>query len=151
MSHLKVDSASGQCRTPVAMIAHRSISIPLSKWPMLIAGNCRCIDEDGVRSIARSVLKDVTLSRAIYEQVNGLVLRLGLPRMHMISFENYLHAAEHLDHPSSLARALATGAKTVERIDLLVLNLMRLYDLGSAEIETIVTTIQSRLDVNRRL
>lgn len=148
LSHLKIEENGATIRPPVAMLAHRSPFAPLLKWPMLIAGNCRCVAPDGIRSIRDAVLADIEASRAIYEQVSALVLGLGAEAKDMVAFAAYAKAAEQLDRPSSLARGLAAGATAVERIDRLVLNLMRMNGRDIASVAPIVATIQDRLERN---
>ncbi|MEO5597887.1 MAG: hypothetical protein ABIQ66_04640 [Novosphingobium sp.] len=148
MSNIKVEAEGGLQRVPVLLLAQRSLFAPLAKWPMLLTGNCRCFSPDGVRSIGETVLSDRAASAAIYAQVTALLLTMGADERSLVDFASYAKAAEGLTRPSSLARALASGAKAVERIDRLVLNLLRLHGIASPEIEAIVATIERQLAVN---
>lgn len=65
-------------------------------------------------------------------------------------FAAYAKAALGLTRPSSLARALASGASRVERIDLLVMRLLAAQGLDPAELEPIVAAIEQRLAENAR-
>jgi hypothetical protein len=110
----------------VKLLAKGSVFVPFSKWPMLVAGNCRCLKSNGsIVSIREAVHADVTKSRSIYDAVNSALCFLGAPVQSLVPFLAYAKATEELVHPSSLARALAAGATLVERVDLLVLQLLR--------------------------
>jgi len=41
-----------------------AVLIPLAKWAMLLAGNCRCITKDGMRT-AQEVHSNLEESRAV--------------------------------------------------------------------------------------
>ncbi len=149
MSRLKVAAGDRPTRTGVALIAHRSPFVPLAKWPMLLTGNCRAVRWDGSRTIAEAVLNERDESALIYAQVCSLALALGAPTEHLVSFEDYAKAAAQLSRPSSLARALDAGAAAVERIDRLVLNLMRRHAMDTTSVEPIVALIDHRIEQNR--
>lgn len=149
MSHLKVPSAAGEVRAPVALMATQSLHVPLAKWPMLLAGNCRCVLPGGTRSIAEAVMSDTAASRSIYETVTALVGDLGARHEDLVSFDAYTKAAVRLSRPSSLARALAAGATAVERIDRLVLNLIVARELDPLAIAPLVERIDAALRRNR--
>ena len=38
---------------PVKLKVHESLFVPLAKWAMLLAGNYRCLPDQGVRTIHR--------------------------------------------------------------------------------------------------
>lgn len=145
MSRLKVDGIA----PPVRLLAHSSPFIPLAKWPMLIAGNCRCIEADGIRTIAEAVLSDAEHSRAVYEVVLQAMVALGADPAVMVPFDAYAKAAVELVRPSSAARAIANGAQNIERIDKLVLQLMQANGLDTALVEPVVGMIEQRLTANR--
>ena len=88
---------------PVKLKVHESIFVPLAKWAMLMAGNYRCVQADGVRSIKDAVLGDVAATRAVYEWVVDLCIALGADRADMVPFEKYANAAQSLGSPSSAA------------------------------------------------
>ncbi|MEP7222261.1 MAG: hypothetical protein ABI673_06290 [Novosphingobium sp.] len=148
ISGVKVMGEGGLQRAPVQLLAQKSLFAPLAKWPMLLTGNCRCFSPDGIRSIGETVLSDPAASAVIYAQVLRLLVAMGADERSLVSFASYARAAEGLTRPSSLARALASGAKAVERIDRLVLNLMHLHGITSPEIEAIVATIERQIAVN---
>lgn len=140
---------------PVQFLARSSIFSPLAKWPMLAVGNCRCVGAgaSAPRSIHDAVWGDLRISRQLYNGVIAGLLACGAPPAVLVPFCSYAKAAKQLIRPSSLARALAHGATAVERIDLLVLNLLRLTN-QSAEIcdlmQSVSDTITARIDANKR-
>ncbi|GAA0280742.1 hypothetical protein GCM10009127_22440 [Alteraurantiacibacter aestuarii] len=150
MSRVKVMVDGRMKAPPVRLLAHSSAFIPLAKWPMLIAGNCRCVMPGGMRSIADAVLTDRVRTEQIYDAVSQLVIALGAPEAILVPFSAYASAAQHLVRPSSAARALEGGATQIERIDLLVLQLMRQAGLDSSGVEPIVDLIEERLAANRQ-
>jgi len=135
---------------PVKLKVHESVFVPLAKWSMLLAGNYRCVQEDGMRSIRDAVHTDLDASRAVYESVGALCRALGADAADLVPFEKYAQAARSLASPSSAARALANGAANIERVDRLVQTLMRQRGLSSAEIDRTVALVDGWLDANRR-
>lgn len=135
-------------RPPVQLLAQQSLHVPLAKWPMLIAGNCRCLTRNGIRPIAEAVHADLAASEQLYDAVCKLALALGTRTADLVPFAAYAQAARGLTRPSSLAQALAAGAPKVERIDLMVLRLMQANGLGVDAIEPIVAAIEDRLSAN---
>ncbi|AXI46737.1 hypothetical protein C1J03_12325 [Sulfitobacter sp. SK012] len=132
-------------RPPVHLLARGSVFAPLSKWPMLVTGNCRCLrDDGGPVSIREAVNENLSESRLLYEAVNTCLEALGAPNSSLVPFNSYLQAAGQLSRPSSLARGLAAGATAVERIDVIVLNLMREAKSSPAAIN-IMTGINARI------
>src|SRR5688500_15308053 len=105
---------------PVKLKVHDSVFVPLAKWAMLLAGNYRCVQRDGVISIRDAVHGDLEETRAVYQWVVDLCVSLGADRGDMVPFEKYANAALSLASPSSAARALAAGAPNIERVDRLV-------------------------------
>jgi len=150
MSHL-VDSGGNRLRPPVALIASRSLFVPLAKWPMLITGNCQCVLADGSQTIAAAVLTDSVASSAIYADVTHLVIRLGAAERDLVGFDAYAKAAASLTRPASLARALDAGNLRIERVDLLIRNLMAEQGLATGLIQPIVDRIEARILRNNRL
>src|SRR5581483_6380272 len=59
----KFDAGDGPIEIPVKLKVHDSIFVPLAKWPMLIAGNYRCIRRDDMISIKDAVHADLEASR----------------------------------------------------------------------------------------
>jgi hypothetical protein len=134
---------------PVKLKVHESIFVPLAKWPMLIAGNYRCIRPDDMIPIKEAVHGNVTQSREIYEWVAKLCHRLGAEAADLVPFEKYAKAAEGLGRPSSAARALFGGAVHIERVDSLVRRIARQLELQSDTLHEIVTLVDTRLGRNR--
>jgi hypothetical protein len=137
---------------PVQLLTNSSVFAPLAKWPMLAAGNCRCVGlrQSPLRSIRDAVWDDLQLSRSLYDGVTTALLECGAPPAVLVPFDSYAKAVEQLVRPSSLARALADGATAVERVDLLVLNLLRgtnqdaeICDLMQSVSDTITTILTS--------
>lgn len=89
---------------PVKLKVHDSIFVPLAKWPMLIAGNYRCIRPDDMIPIREAVHGNVDKSREVYDWVAKLCKRLGAGGEDLVPFEKYARAAEGLGKPSSAAR-----------------------------------------------
>ena len=90
---------------------HESLFVPLAKWPMLIAGNYRCIRRDDMIPIKEAVHGDAGKSRGVYDWVRQLCAGLGAEDEDLVPFEKYAKAAEGLGKPSSAARALFGGAE----------------------------------------
>lgn len=129
---------------PVRILAHPSLHVPLAKWPMLIAGNCRCIEADRrVRTIADAVGRDLALSREIYDQTLAIVRAIGAPDEVLVPFDHYARAAASLTRPSSFARAIAGGATAVERIDRIVQLSGRQVGRRVSEIDRIVDRVDA--------
>jgi len=134
---------------PVKLKVHDSIFVPLAKWPMLIAGNYRCIQREGIIPIREAVCGDVARSQEIYEWVAALCGRLGAAPDDLVPFEKYAQAAASLGRPSSAARALFGGAQHIERVDSLVRGIARQLDVASAPLQEIVALVDERLRSNR--
>ena len=134
---------------PVKLKVHDSLYVPLAKWPMLIAGNYRCIRADHMISIRDAVHGNVPLARGVYEWVGDLCVRLGAAREDLVPFEKYAQAAESLAKPSSAARALFGGALHIERVDRLVQCIAREMGEASEVLDEIVALVDERLERNR--
>ena len=149
-----IDSARLHCggediEVPVKLKVHDSVFVPLAKWPMLIAGNYRCIRPDQMIPIKEAVHGNVAKSREIYEWVAKLCHRLGAEAADLVPFEKYAKAAETLGKPSSAARALFGGAEHIERVDSLVRRIARQLGLDSETLHEIVGLVDERLGQNR--
>src|SRR5207237_4152033 len=83
----RFDPGDGPLEIPVKLKVHDSLFVPLAKWPMLIAGNYRCIRRDDMISIKEAVHGDLGKSREIYDWVRKLCTRLGADAADMVSFE----------------------------------------------------------------
>jgi hypothetical protein len=133
----------------VKLKVHDSIYVPLAKWPMLIAGNYRCIRRSDMIPIAEAVHGNVEESRAVYDWVAGLCTELGARAEDLVPFEKYAKAAEGLGKPSSAARALFGGAEHIERVDRLVWRIAQQRGLQSDTLHEIVARVDERLARNR--
>ena len=145
----RFDPGDGAIEIPVKLKVHDSIFVPLAKWPMLMAGNYRCIRPDEMIPIQEAVHGNVENSRAIYEWVWNLCNKLGASDEDLVPFEKYAKAAEGLGKPSSAARALFGGAEHIERVDCLVRRIARQQGLQSDTLDEIVTLVDKRLQKNR--
>jgi len=139
----------GDVDVPVKLKVHESVFVPLAKWPMLIAGNYRCIRPNDMIPIREAVHGDVEESRRIYDWVAKLCTRLGAAAADLVPFEKYAKAAETLGKPSSAARALFGGAEHIERVDSLVRRIARQLGLQSDTLHEIVALVDERLGRNR--
>jgi hypothetical protein len=135
---------------PVKLKVHESLFVPMAKWPMLIAGNYRCIHAQEMIPIREAVHGDVNRSREIYNWVASLCMGLGAHATDLVPFEKYAKAAEGLAKPSSAARALFGGAQHIERVDSLVHSIARKLGSKSAPLREIVRLVDDRLAQNRR-
>src|SRR5262249_56935957 len=77
IEHARFDPGDGPLEVPVKLKVHDSLFVPLAKWPMLLAGNYRCIRRDGMVSIQEAVCADLDRSREVYDWVRKLCTRLG--------------------------------------------------------------------------
>ena len=134
---------------PVKLKVHDSVFVPLAKWPMLIAGNYRCIKRDEMIPIRDAVHGDVSQSRGVYDWVSTLCHGLGADDEDLVPFEKYAKAAEGLGKPSSAARALFGGAEHIERVDCLVRRIAKQQGQQSGTLDEIVTLVDERLARNR--
>jgi hypothetical protein len=145
----RFSSGYGEMEIPVKLKVHDSIFVPLAKWPMLIAGNYRCIRHDDMIPIRDAVHGDVEESRRIYDWVARLCAGLGAESADLVPFEKYAKAAETLGRPSSAARALFSGAEHIERVDSLVRRIARQRGLQCDALHEIVERVDERLKRNR--
>jgi hypothetical protein len=145
----RFDAGGGPIEIPVKLKVHDSLFVPLAKWPMLLAGNYRCIRRDDMIPINEAVHANADRSREIYDWVWKLCAGLGAEDADMVPFEKYAKAAEGLARPSSAARALFGGAEHIERVDCLVRQIARQQGLQSDALDEIVTLVDERLRKNR--
>ena len=143
-------SGDGRIELPVKLKVHDSVFVPLAKWSMLLAGNYRCVQQDGMRSIKDAVHSDIEASRSVYAWVADLCKALGAAEKDLVPFEKYANAAQMLASPSSAARALANGAPNIERVDRLVQTLAAQKGMQSDAIDQIVALVDGWLEDNRR-
>jgi hypothetical protein len=135
---------------PVKLKVHDSVFVPLAKWAMLLAGNYRCIQKEGVRPIKDAVVGELETARAVYNWVVELCVSLGADARDMVPFEKYAAAAQSLVTPSSAARAVAGGAPNIERTDRLVKAIGAQKGMRSAAVDEIVAIVDARLEANRK-
>ncbi len=131
---------------PVKLKVFESLFVPLAKWSMLLTGNYRCITLRDPLSIRDAVHNDLTLSQAIYEHVDAIARRLGADPNDQVPFHKYAKAAESLLKPSSAARAVASGAPFIERVDLLVKLISHHLGMPNAEIDRTVQVVDQKLN-----
>ena len=118
---MRFDPGDGsKIELPVKLRVYDSIFVPLAKWSMLLAGNYRCVTEDGMRTAQEAVHSDIETSRSVYNFVFDLCVKLGAKPNDLVPFEKYAAAAQILVRPASAARALQNGAPNIERADKLV-------------------------------
>src|SRR4029434_9748363 len=69
VDNARFNVAGEEIELPVKLKAYDSIWVPLAKWSMLLAGNYRCVTEDGMRTAQEAVHSDLAKSREIYNFV----------------------------------------------------------------------------------
>lgn len=146
---IRFATPQGAVELPVKLKVHDSIFVPLAKWSMLITGNYRCVEEGGMRAIRDAVHSDVDASRGIYRFVGDVCKALGARDADLVPFEKYASAALGLAKPSSAARALAAGARNIERVDMLVQTVAAQKGLHLAALDAIVARVDAWLARNR--
>jgi hypothetical protein len=135
---------------PVKLKVYESIFVPLAKWAMLLAGNYRCVTKDGMRTAQEAVHSDIETSRAVYNFVFDLCVKLGAAPSDLVPFEKYAAAAQSLTRPASAARALQNGAPNIERADKLVQLIAKQKGLSHPVIDATVALVDERLAANRK-
>jgi hypothetical protein len=146
----RFDAGDGRIALPVKLKVHDSVFVPLAKWSMLIAGNYRCVQQDGMRSIKDAVHSDLAASQAVYNWVGALCRALGAAEADLVPFEKYAQAALSLVTPSSAARALAAGAPQIERVDRLVQTIAAQHGMQSDVVDQAVALVDRWLEANRK-
>ena len=144
----RFDAGGEKIELPVKLKVHDSVFVPLAKWAMLLAGNYRCIQKDGVRPIKEAVHSDLEASRLIYNWVAKLCVAIGADEKDLVPFEKYAAAAQSLVTPSSAARAVAAGALNIERTDRLVKAIGEQKGMRSPKVDEIVAIVDARLEAN---
>jgi hypothetical protein len=150
IANLRFDVDGRQIDLPVKLRVHDSVFVPLAKWSMLMAGNYRCVQKDGMQSIEAAVHADLSASEAVYDWVVALCMALGAKREDLVPFEKYANAARSLRNPSSAARALAGGAPYIERVDLLVQKIAAQHGMQSDVVDETVVLVDGWLEANRQ-
>src|SRR3954464_13249693 len=134
---------------PVKLRVHDSLFVPLAKWAMLLAGNYRCVTEEGMRTAQEAVHSDIETSRSVYNFVFDLCVKLGANPGDLVPFEKYAAAAQSLTRPASAARALQNGAPNIERADKLVQLIAKQKGLSHPAIDAQVALVDARIAANR--
>jgi len=147
---VRFDANGESVELPVKIKVHESVYVPLAKWCMLLTGNYRCVQSDGMRAIKEAVHSDLDKSREVYEWVAALCRSLGASAEDQVPFEKYANAAQGLVKPSSAARALDNGAQNIERVDLIVKTLAGRRGEQLDEVDAIVGAVNSWLEKNRK-
>ena len=147
---IRYDDGGGAIELPVKLKVHDSVFVPLAKWSMLVAGNYRCIQKDGMRSIRDAVHSDLELTRSVYDWVSAVCRKLGASEADQVPFEKYANAAKGLAKPSSAARALAAGAINIERADCLVRTIAAGMGMQSDAVDQSVALVDGWLAANRQ-
>src|SRR5205814_2271132 len=81
---------------PVKLRVYDSVFVPLAKWAMLLAGNYRCVTEDGMRTAQEAVHSDPATSKSVYDFVFNLCVKLGANPADLVPYEKYAAAAQSL-------------------------------------------------------
>jgi hypothetical protein len=144
------DAGGEKIELPVKLKVHDSVFVPLAKWAMLLTGNYRCVTKDGPRPIKEAVHTNPDESRAVYDWVRELCIKLGASPGDLVPFEKYAAAAQGLVRPSSAARALFAGAPNIERVDRLVQAIAAQKDMRNPVVDATVALVDARLEVNRK-
>src|SRR3954466_2197415 len=141
---IRFDPGDGtKIELPVKLRVYDSIFVPLAKWAMLLAGNYRCVTEDGMRTAQEAVHSDIETSRSVYNFVFDLCIKLGAKPEDLVPFEKYAAAAQSLTRPASAARALQNGALYIERADKLVQLIARQTGRSNAAIDAQVALVDA--------
>jgi len=145
---LRYEAEEGAIELPVKLRVHDSIFVPLAKWPMLVAGNYRCVGVNDMTSIEQAVHSDVNATREVYDWVGDVCIALGASKGDLVPFDKYASAAKSLKSPSSAARSLAAGAVAIERVDRLVCEVATQVGMRSDELDEVVTLVDAWLERN---
>ena len=146
---IRYDVDGDSIELPVKLKVHDSIFVPLAKWCMLLTGNYRCVQKDGMRAIKDAVHSDIEISRNVYNWVAELCRAMGADAEDQVPFEKYANAALGLAKPSSAARALAAGAQNIERADCLVKTIAAQKGMQLDVIDETVAAVDGWLEKNR--
>jgi len=148
---IRFDPGDGtKIELPVKLRVYDSIFVPLAKWAMLLAGNYRCVTKDGMRTAQEAVHSDPATSKAVYDFVFELCVKLGANPADLVPYEKYAAAAQSLVRPASAARALQNGAPNIERADKLVQLIARQKGMSLKAIDDQVALVDARIEANRK-
>src|SRR6266508_2573234 len=92
----------------------------------------------------------IATSRAVYNFVVDLCVKLGAAPNDLVPFEKYAAAAQSLTRPASAARALNNGVPNIERADKLVQLIAAQKGLRHPVIDATVAVVDERLAANRK-
>jgi hypothetical protein len=112
---------------PVYIKDYTSPWVSLSKAPMLLTGNYRCIKNKTLYSIFEAVKLNITKSELIYNQVTNILKKMGAGRQHIVPFHRYLKSTSNLNAPSSVCKSIIQGNLKVFSI----FNFLRLASVNS--------------------
>ncbi len=146
---IRYDVDGDSIELPVKLKVHDSVFVPLAKWCMLLTGNYRCVQADGMRAIKDAVHSDIEVSRNVYNWVAELCRSMGAAPEDQVPFEKYANAATGLAKPSSAARALAAGVPNIERADCLVKTIAAGKGMQMDVVDETVAAVDSWLEKNR--
>jgi len=147
---IRFDAGNGEMiELPVKLKVFDSVFVPLAKWAMLMAGNYRCIQEDGPRPIKDAIHGNLEESRAVYNWVVKLCVSLGANEKDLVPFDKYAEAAKSLGAPSSAARAVFAGMPNIERVDRLVQAIAAQKGMRLEALDNIVKLVDKKLEENR--
>jgi hypothetical protein len=144
------DVGGEKVELPVKLKVHDSVFVPLAKWAMLLTGNYRCVTKEGPRAIKEAVHTNPDESRAVYDWVREVCVKLGANPDDLVPFEKYAAAAQGLVRPSSAARALYAGAPNIERVDRLVQAIAAQKGMRNAVVDETVALVDAQLEKNRK-
>ena len=80
----------------------------------------------------------------------GVCKALGASDADLVPFDKYANAAQGLAKPSSAARALAAGARNIERVDQLVQSVAAQKNVRLEAVDRIVALVDGWLARNRK-
>jgi hypothetical protein len=146
---IRFDVDGDSIELPVKLKVHDSVFVPLAKWCMLLTGNYRCVQVDGMQAIRDAVHTDLDVSRDVYNWVAELCRSMGASPDDQVPFEKYANAATGLAKPSSAARALAAGVPNIERADCLVKTIAAQKGMQSDVVDDTVAAVDAWLEKNR--
>jgi hypothetical protein len=146
---IRFNDGNTNIELPVKLKVHNSIFVPLAKWMMLLSGNYRCVQADGMRSIKDAVHNDLALSKSVYNWVGEVCRAIGASAEDQVPFEKYANAANGLAKPSSAARALLAGVPNIERADCVVQTIAIQKGMQNDTVDETVAAVDKWLAANR--
>jgi len=136
---------------PVYIKDYTSPWVSLSKAPMLLTGNYRCIKNKTLYSISEAVKLNITKSELIYNQVTSILKKMGAGRQHIVPFNRYLKSTNNLNAPSSVCKSIIQGNSKVERVDKLYQIIGFINGIKHNEIDKIVQDIEDNILTNNKI